>query len=41
VRSRAAAETAAEGKSIFVHDPKGKVAAAYDTLTREVLAHAG
>ena len=36
-----AAETAAEGKSIFVHDPKGKVAAAYDTLTREVLAHAG
>lgn len=35
-----AAETAAEGKSIFVHDPKGKVAAAYSLLTEEVLAHA-
>jgi len=35
-----AAETAAEGKSIFVHDPKGKVAAAYGLLTEEVLAHA-
>ncbi len=36
-----AAETTAEGKSIFKHDPRGKVAAAYDILTREVLAHAG
>lgn len=35
-----AAETAAEGKSIFVHDPKGKVAAAYGLLAEEVLAHA-
>lgn len=35
-----AAETAAEGKSIFVHDPKGKVAAAYGLLVEEVLAHA-
>ena len=35
-----AAETAAEGKSIFVHDPKGKVAAAYSLLAEEVLAHA-
>lgn len=33
-----AAETSAEGKSIFAHDPKGKVAAAYQALTREVLA---
>jgi len=31
---------AAEGKSIFFHDPKGKVAAAYGLLTEEVLAHA-
>ncbi len=35
-----AAETAAEGKSIFVHDPKGGVAAAYSRLTDEVLANA-
>ena len=35
-----AAETAAEGKSIFVHDPKGRVAAAYSRLTDEVLANA-
>ena len=28
----------AEGKSIFAHDPKGKVAAAYEQFTREVLA---
>lgn len=34
-----AAETAAEKKSIFVHDPKGKVAAAYGMLAEEVLAH--
>ena len=30
-----AAETSAEGKSIFVHDPKGKVADAYRALTKE------
>ena len=33
-----AAEISAEGRSIFAHDPKGKVAAAYQSLTREVLA---
>ena len=32
-----AAETSKTGKSIFTHDPNGKVAAAYDALTREVL----
>lgn len=32
-----AAEISAEGRSIFAHDPKGKVAAAYQSLTREVL----
>ena len=32
-----AAETSAEGKSIYVHDPAGKVAAAYEAFTREVL----
>ena len=32
-----AAETSAEGKSIFAHDPKGKVAEAYRELTKEVL----
>jgi len=32
-----AAETSAEGKSIFRHDPKGKVAEAYRELTKEVL----
>lgn len=32
-----AAETSAEGKSIFAHDPKGKVATAYHALTKEVL----
>lgn len=32
-----AAEIAAEGKSIFAHDAKGKVAQAYRNLTREVL----
>jgi chromosome partitioning protein len=31
-----AAETSANGISIFTHDPKGKVAAAYAALTREV-----
>ena len=33
-----AAETSAEGKSIYLHDPSGKVSAAYAALTREVLA---
>ena len=32
-----AAETSAEGKSIYLHDPAGKVAAAYAALTREVM----
>ena len=32
-----AAETSAEGKSIFAHDPKGKVAESYKDLTKEVL----
>lgn len=32
-----AAETSAEGKSIYLHDPAGKVAGAYAALTREVL----
>ena len=32
-----AAETSAEGKSIYLHDPAGKVSAAYAALTREVL----
>ena len=36
-RSIRAAETSAEGKSIFLHDPNGKVAKAYDDLTKEVL----
>ena len=35
-----AAEISAEGRSIFAHDPKGKVAGAYQSLTREVLADA-
>lgn len=34
-----AAETSIDGKSIFAHDGKGKVAAAYEKLTREVLEH--
>ena len=33
-----AAEMSAEGKSIFLHDPRGKVADAYMRLTKEVLA---
>ena len=33
------AELAIEGKSIFDHDPKGKVAAAYEALTKEGLEH--
>lgn len=37
-RSIRAAETSAEGRSIYLHDPAGKVSAAYAALTREVLA---
>ena len=33
-----AAETSAEGRSIYLHDPAGKVSAAYAALTQEVLA---
>lgn len=33
-----AAETSAEGRSIYLHDPAGKVSAAYSALTKEVLA---
>ncbi len=33
------AETAAEGKSIFVYDSKGNAAKAYETLVQEVLLH--
>lgn len=33
-----AAEISAEGKSIFLHDPNGKVAEAYEELTKEVLS---
>ncbi len=36
-RSVRAEEISAEGKSIFEHDPKGKVAEAYRKLTKEVL----
>ena len=39
-RSVRAAETRAAGKSIFQHDPKGKVAAAYQSSAREVLVDA-
>ena len=39
-RSVRAAETSAAGKSIFQHDPKGKVAEAYQSLAREVLVDA-
>ena len=35
-----AAEISAEGKSIFRHDPKGKVASTYRTLTKEVVQDA-
>ena len=34
-----AAEISAEGVSIYAHDPKGKVAAAYQSFTEEVLAN--
>ena len=37
-RSVRAAETSAAGKSIFAYDPKGKVAEAYKSLAKEVLA---
>lgn len=36
-----AAETSAEGKSIYLRDPSGRVAEAYNALTKEVLAWAG
>ena len=39
-RSVRAEEISAEGKSIFEHDPKGKVADAYRVLTKEVLDNA-
>ena len=32
-----AAETSAEGRSIYLHDPAGKVSAAYTALTKEVM----
>ena len=35
-----AVETSATGKSIFEHEPNGKVAAAYASLAREVLENA-
>ena len=34
-----AAETSIEGKSIFSHDARGKVAAAYESLVKEVMEH--
>ena len=39
-RSVRAAEFSAEGKRIFLHDPKGKVAEAYQNLTKEVMTNA-
>ena len=39
-RSVRAAEISSEGKSIFLHDPKGKVAEAYQKLTKEVQTNA-
>ena len=39
-RSVRAAEISAEGRSIFKHDPKGKVADAYRVLTKEVMTDA-
>ena len=35
-----AAETSAEGVSIYQHDPKGRVAGAYQSLTEEVITSA-
>ena len=34
-----AAETSIEGKSIFAHDGRGKVAASYENLVKEVMEH--
>lgn len=34
-----AAETSAQGKSIYLYDGKGKVASAFEELTKEVMAH--
>ena len=34
-----AAEAAAEGVSIYTHDPNGKVASAYEIITKEVAEH--
>ena len=34
-----AAETSAEGKSIYLHDKNGKAALAYEALTKEVMNH--
>ena len=34
-----AAEISSEGKSIFEHDPGGKVSQAYHALTKEVMQH--
>ena len=39
-RSVRAAEISSEGISIYAHDPKGKVADAYNSLTMEVLKNA-
>ena len=39
-RTVRAAEISAEGKSIFSYDPKGKVAEAYQELTKEVIRNA-
>ena len=36
-RSVKAAECSAQGVSIYTHDPRGKIAAAYEFLVREVL----
>ena len=33
-----AAETSAEGKSIYIHDAHSKAAAAYEALTKEVMS---
>lgn len=37
-RSVRASEISRKGKSIYAYDPRGKVAVAYETLTREVLS---
>ena len=34
-----ARQAAAEGVSIYTHDPKGKVASAYEIITKEVAEH--